>query len=81
MPVVDCLVRPIVLDTLGPLNATNTCCVTPLPTVLALWNTWVHVSIMYDSNETPNVELSIDNSFGLRTILGVPCINPDNIPI
>jgi len=67
--------RPIALDTLGPLNVTNACCMFPLPTVLTLWNTWVHISTMYYGDETPYIEASIDDSFGLGTILSVPYVD------
>ena len=70
--------RPIALDTFGPLNVANTCCVTPLPTVLTLWDTWVHIGTIYCSNETSNIKSSVDNSFSLGTILSIPYINPDD---
>ena len=78
MPVVDCLVRPIVLDIFGPLNVTNTCCVTSLSTVLVLQNTQIHIGTIYHSNETSNVKSLIDNSFSFETILSVLYINPDD---
>ena len=78
MPVVNCLVMSIALDTFGLLNVANTRCVTPLPTVLTLQDTWVHIGTIYCNNETSNIKLSVDNSFGLETILSVPYINPDD---
>jgi len=78
MLVVDCLVRPIALDTLGPLDVTNTCCMSPLPTVLTLQDIWVHISTTYCSNKTSHIETSIDDSFGLGTILSIPDVNPDD---
>jgi len=73
---VNCLMRPITLDTLGPLNVTNTHCMFPLPTVLTLQNTRVHISTTYYSDETPYVEVPIYDSFGLGTVLSVPYVNP-----
>jgi len=70
--------RPITLDTLGPLDATNTCYVSLLPTVLILWDTQVHISTIYCSNEISHVEMLIDDSFGSRTILSIPDIDPDD---
>ena len=67
--------RPITLDTLGPLNMTNTCYVSPLPTV---WNTQVHISTAYHSNETLHIEMLINDSFGLETILSVPDVDLDD---
>jgi len=68
---------PIKLDTLGPLDATNICYVFPLPTVLTLWDTWVYISTIYHSDETPHVEPSVNDSFGLRTILSVSNVDLD----
>jgi len=78
MLVVDCLMRLIVLDTLGLLDVTNVCYLSSLSTVLTLQNTQVHISITYYSNETPHVETSIDDSFGLGTILSVLDIDSDD---
>ena len=70
--------RPIALDILGPLNVTNTRHVSPLPTVLTLQDTQVHISTTYHSDETPYIETSIDNSFGLGTVLSVLDVDPDD---
>jgi len=78
MLVMDCLMRPIALNTLGLLDATNICCVSPLPIVLILWDTQVHISTMYYSNEIPHVETLIDDSFSSRTVLSIPDIDPDD---
>jgi len=78
MPVVNCLISTIALDTLGPLNTTNICYVSPLPIVLTLQNIQVHISITYYNDETFHIEVSIDDSFGLGTILSVPDVNLDD---
>jgi len=71
----NCLIRSIALDTLGPLDMTNTYCIFPLPTVLTLWDTWVHISTTYHGNETPYIKVMIYDSFGLGTILSVPYVD------
>jgi len=70
--------RPIVLDTLGLLNVTNTHHVSPLPTVLTLQDTRVHISTIYHSDETSHIETSIDDSFDLGTVLSILDVNPDD---
>jgi len=47
------------------------------PTVLALWNTWVHIRISNDSDKTANVEAAIDDVLCQRTTLGIPDIDPN----
>jgi len=57
--------RSIALYTLRPLDTTYSCYMTSLPAVLALWHAWVHIGSANCSNETPNVEMSVDNLLGV----------------
>jgi len=50
----------------------------PLPTVLALWNTWVHIGIFDSSDETSNVEVTIYDVLCQRTTLEIPDVQPDH---
>ena len=50
----------------------------PLPAVLTLQDTRVHVSTADGSDITTNVETSVDKSFSSCTALRVPYIYPDN---
>jgi len=50
----------------------------PLPTVLALWDTWVYIDIFDSSDETSDVEAMIDDVLRQRTALGIPDIHPDH---
>ena len=68
----------VILNGLGPLNMTYPCCVTLLPTILALRNTWVYICTLYSSDEGSNVEASIDDFLGIRLTLSVPNINPND---
>ena len=51
----------IALGTPGDMRATAKCRMSPLPTVLTLWNAWVHVGTFDGSDESSNVEVTIDN--------------------
>jgi len=44
----------------------------PLPTVLALQDTWVHIGTFNGSDEMSNVEVTIDDVLCQRTALGIP---------
>ena len=51
---------------------------TPLPTVLTLWNTWVYVGILNGSDVTSYVEMTVDNVLSCRTTLGIPDVHPNH---
>ena len=59
------------------MKTTTKCWMSSLPTVLALWNTWVHVSIFDSSNKMFNVEKMINNVLCWRTTLGIPDVYPN----
>jgi len=68
----------IALGTPGDMRATAKCRMFPLPTVLALWNTWVHISTFDSSDETSDVEATIYDVLCQRTTLGIPDVQPDH---
>ena len=68
----------ITLKTLCPLNATNSCCVILFPTILALWNFWIHVGSSDSSDKASYIEVSVDDFFCVSTTLRVPDIDPDD---
>ena len=70
--------RPIALYTFGPLNMTYACCVLPLPTILALQDTQIHVSFVNHSNIASYVEVSVNNFLGVGPVLCVPNVDPNN---
>ena len=53
-------VQVITFDVFGFLDFARECCVTLLPTVLALWNSRVHVGFSNSCDEVTNVETSVD---------------------
>jgi len=68
-------VRTIAPHTLSSLDTANTCHMAPLPTVLALWYSRIHVCTMDCCNVASYIELSIDNSLGILSHLDVPDVN------
>ena len=71
-------VGSIALYTSGDMRATAKCRMSPLPTVLTLWDIWVHVGTFDGSNESSYVEMMIDNVLRQRTTLGIPDVHPDH---
>jgi len=71
-------VRTVTPHTLSPLNMANTCHMAPLPTILALWHSWVHVCTTNCCDVATNVELTIDDFLGILSSLGIPNVNPNN---
>jgi len=57
--------RSVALYALRPLDMTYSCCMTPLPAILALRHAQIHIGSINCSNETPNVEIPIDNLLGI----------------
>jgi len=58
-------VRAITPHILSPLDMANTCCMAPLPTILALWYSWVHICTMNCCDVSTNVEPIIDDFLGI----------------
>ena len=54
-------VGSIALGAPGDMRATAKCRMFPLLTVLTLWDTWVHIGTFDGSDESSNVEATIDN--------------------
>ena len=65
-------VRSIALDTLGSLNIAGHSCVSPLPAILALRDTRIHIGTPNGSNILSNIETSVDETFSLTSTLDVP---------
>ena len=70
--------RSIIFDALGVLDPTESHCMTLLLAVFTLRNTWVHICSMNHCDEAPDIEASVDQTFGLKTALDIPDINPNN---
>ena len=71
-------VGSIALGTPEDMRVTAKCRMSPLPTVLTLWDSWVHVGTFDSSDESSNVEATIDNVLHQRTTLGIPDVHPDH---
>jgi len=48
------------------------------PTILALWNSWIHVGSSNSSDKASHIEVSVDDFFCVSITLRVPDINPDD---
>jgi len=59
------------------LDATREGRVAPLPAVLALGNSRIHVCASNSRNEVTYIEASIDEHFSVFTTLGIPYVDPD----
>ena len=68
----------IVLGTPGDMRTATKCQMSPLPTVLVLQDTWVHIGTFDGSNKMSDVEAMIDAVLRQRTALGIPDIHPDH---
>jgi len=69
LPVVLGVMWSIAFDISGPVCSTCESRVAPFPTVLALWNSRVHVCAMYHSNISSNIESLVDDALSLGPIL------------
>jgi len=58
-------IRTIALHTFGPLSVAYTSHMVPFPTVLALRNSWIHVSSADSSDIASYIEASVDDFFPL----------------
>ena len=57
---------------------TAECQVAPLPTVLALRDTWVCVGTLNGSNVASNNKASVDDILSYRTALEIPDVHPNH---
>ena len=71
----------IAIGTPGDVRSTTKCCMSPLPTVLALWNPQVHISPVNGRNKLFNVKSTIDNVLHTQTTLGISDVHPDHCHI
>ena len=78
LSVVICSMSSIVFSTSGDMRVTAKCQVTPLPIVLALWNTWVRTDTSNGSDITTYIETIVNNILSCRTALGIPDVHPNH---
>ena len=74
-------IRSITFDIFQTLSMAQESGVFSFPTIFALWNTRIHVSIIYNYNITFNIEGPIDEIFSLESTLSIPYVNLDNCHI
>ena len=61
--------------TLRFLYTTDSCYMTPLPAILVLWYTQVHICTLNYYNETTGVEPLVNDFLSIGSILCVPNVN------
>ena len=64
----------IAFDAFGALNSAQKGCVSPIPTILALGDTGVHVGSQNSCNIITDIETPVDKHFCITTALYVPYI-------
>jgi len=72
------LVRTTTLLTFGAVSFIQKGKMTLFPTIMALRDTWIHVSASDSGYISAKVKRMINKQFGLRSILGIPYINLDD---
>ena len=72
------LVRAVTLDAFGALYSAQESGVAPLPAVLALGDSWVHVCSLDGSGILSYVEAPVDEHLGVCPTLDIPNIGPYN---
>jgi len=60
-------IRSIIFDVFGPVHAASKCCMIPLPTILALGYTWVHICISDCYDVASYIKTPIDEAFSFGT--------------
>jgi len=70
--------RAIAFYTFRSLDMAYPCQMTPLPTILALRDTRIHVGAFHYHDDTFYIEMSVNNFLSIITVFGIPYINPDN---
>ena len=68
----------IAFSTPGDMRATTECQMTPLPTVLALRNTWVRVGTLNGSDVIFYIEIMVDNVLSCKTTLEISDVHPNH---
>ena len=78
LAVVLSFVRTITLDTFGSLDMAWQYCMSPLPVVLVLRNTRIHVGSSNCCDVPSYIEAPVNKTLCLTATLNVPNVNPDN---
>ena len=78
MSVMLSFVWTITLNVFQALSSVLKDSVSPLPSVLTLENSWVHVSTMNSDNIATNIKVSINETLSLAPTLNILYIQPNN---
>ena len=72
------LIRAIALDTPEALDIAWHGSISPLPTILALGDAWIHIGSSNSCDKSSYIKASINKTFSLTTTLNISNINPNN---
>ena len=72
------LVRAIALDTSGALDTAWHSSMSPSPKILALGDTWIHISSLNSCDKSFYIKAPINKTFSLTTALNISNFNPNN---
>ena len=68
----------IALDTFSSLNATRKGGVSPLPAILALGNSRIHIRTSNSGNVIAHIEAPVNEKFSIFSTLNIPDVDPNN---
>ena len=71
------LMRAIIFDAFESMYMAHEYCIAPLPAVLILGYSWIHVSIFNCSNIASYIEASVNQTFGIDTALDILYVDPN----
>ena len=77
MSIVFYLMRAITFDAFESMYMAHEHCIAPLPAVLILGYSWIHVSIFNCSNMASYIEASVNQTFGIDTALDILYVDPN----
>jgi len=76
--VVLSLVRAIAFDAFGSLDMAGQSHMSPLPAVLVLRNSWIHIGSSNCHNKPPYIKALVYKTLSLTATLNVPNVNPND---
>jgi len=79
--VVFSFVRSVVLNVLWPLSSIWKCCISPLLTVLVLWDSWIYICALNCDDMTSYVKTPVNKLLSLTTTLDIPYVQLNNCHI
>jgi len=76
--VVLSLVKTIAFDIFGFLDMAGQSCMSPLPAVLTLRNSWIHIGFLNCHDKPPYIKTPVYKTLSLTATLDIPNVNPND---